>query len=84
MLNYELLLLMPAVGDPLRAGIAAGLPSGELLIYVTLWLIPTLGMVLNREGLPLMALVVVLFAVLAWVRLQSAAKVELPIVSSAR
>lgn len=84
MLNYELLLLMPAVVILFGQGLRQGFHPGELLIYVTLWLVPTLGMVLNRAGLPLMALVVVLFAVLAWVRLQSAAKVELPIAAPAR
>lgn len=83
-LNYDLLLLMPAAVALFRRGAAQGFYPGERLLYLVLWLIPTFGMVLNRLDLPVMPLIILLFGVVAWARLQSAAKVELPGAATAR
>ena len=83
-LNYDLLLLMPAAVALFRRGMAEGFYPLERLIYLALWLIPTFGMVLNRLDLPVMPLVILLFGAVAWKRLQSAAKVELPSAAAAR
>jgi hypothetical protein len=77
-LNYDLLLLMPAVVSIFRLGIAQGFYPGERLVHITMWLIPTMGLALNRYGLPLVPLIILLFGTVAWLRLQAAAKVELP------
>ena len=39
------------------------------LVLLMLWLIPTLGMILNRLELPLMPLVILAFGWFAWQRL---------------
>jgi alpha-1,2-mannosyltransferase len=83
-LNYDLLLLMPAAVALFRRGAAAGFYPLERLVYLALWLIPTLGMVLNRLDLPVMPLIVLLFGAIAWARLWSAPKVELPSAATAR
>lgn len=77
-LNYDLLLLMPAVVALYRLGAAHGFYPGERLIHAVLWLMPTAIMVLNRLDLPVMPVVILLFGTVAWMRLQDAAKVELP------
>lgn len=77
-LNYDLLLLMPAAVALFRVGAAAGFYPAERAIYFVLWLIPTVGMALNRHALPITPLVILLFGAVAWLRLQAAAKVELP------
>lgn len=71
MLNYDLLILMPAAVILFDHGLRHGFHAGERIVYAALWLVPTLGMSLNREGLPVMALVVCLFAGFAWLRLRS-------------
>ena len=81
-LNYDLLLLMPAVVALFRLGAAQGFYPGERLIHAAMWLIPTVGVVLNRLGLPLMPVIILLFGTIAWLRL-NAAKVELPSPASA-
>ena len=81
-LNYDLLLLMPAVVALFRLGTAHGFYPGERLLHAALWLLPLAGMILNRLGLPLAPLIIVLFGVVAWRRLTS--KVELPGVAAAR
>lgn len=77
-LNYDLLLLMPAAVALFRRGIALGFYPLERLLYLILWLMPTGGMILNRLDLPIMPLVILLFGVVAWARLQTESKVELP------
>jgi hypothetical protein len=75
-LNYELLLLMPAVVALFRLGVAQGFYPLERLVHLALWLLPPLGWSLNQFGLPIMPPVILLFGVVAWQRSQS--KVELP------
>jgi alpha-1,2-mannosyltransferase len=77
-LNYDLLLLMPAVVALFRLGLAQGFHPGERLIYVMLWVIPTLCIILNRIDLPVTPLVVLAFGGIAWMRLKDQPKVELP------
>ncbi len=68
-LNYDLLLLMPAVVMMFRQAMHAGFYSLERLVLMVLWLIPFFGMVLNRLGLPLMPFVILAFGWFAWQRL---------------
>ena len=75
-LNYDLLLLMPAVVALFRMGMSRGFYPLERLIHLALWLLPPLGWSLNQVGLPIMPPVILLFGVVAWQRSQS--KVELP------
>jgi alpha-1,2-mannosyltransferase len=82
-LNYDLLLLMPAAVALFRRGIALGFYPLERLLYLVLWLMPTGGMILNRLDLPIMPLVILLFGAVAWARLQSESKVELPSAAAA-
>ena len=77
-LNYDLLLLMPAVVALFRLGAARGFYPFERLVYLALWLLPALGWSLNRLGLPVMPLVILLFGAIAWARLARQSKVELP------
>jgi alpha-1,2-mannosyltransferase len=77
-LNYDLLLLMPAVVVLFRLGASLGFYPFERLVHLALWLMPTLGWILNQLGLPLMPLVVLLFGAIAWARLKGRSKVELP------
>lgn len=77
-LNYDLLLLMPAAVALFRRGAALGFYPLERLVYLVLWLMPTLGMILNRLDLPIMPLAILLFGTIAWARLQAESKVELP------
>jgi hypothetical protein len=70
-LNYELLLLMPAAVALFRRGVAEGFHPGERLFYIVLWVMPFAGMVLNRLGLPIVPLVILLFGVIAWSRMPS-------------
>jgi alpha-1,2-mannosyltransferase len=83
-MNYDLLLLMPAVVTLFRIGAAEGFYPGERILHVILWLMPTFGLALNRLDVPIMPLFVLLAAALAWARLQAAAKVELPEAAGAR
>lgn len=82
-LNYDLLLLMPTVVALFRLGAGQGFYPGERLVHVAMWLIPTMGLILNRFGLPVMPLLILLLGTIAWMRLQAAAKVELPRPASA-
>jgi hypothetical protein len=77
-LNYDLLLLMPAVVALFRQGAAQGFYPLERMIYLALWLTPTFGLILNRLGLPLMPMIILLFGGIAWTRLRGQPKVELP------
>jgi hypothetical protein len=83
-LNYDLLLLMPAAVALFRRGAAEGFLPGEKLVYLALWLVPTVGVTANRHALPLMPPIILLFAGMAWMRLQAAPKVELPEPAAAR
>lgn len=82
-LNYDLLLLMPAVVSLFRLGVARGFYPGERLVHLAMWVIPTMGLALNRYGLPLTPPIILLFGIVAWLRLREAAKVELPSLSTA-
>jgi alpha-1,2-mannosyltransferase len=83
-LNYDLLLLMPAIVALFRLGAARGFRPAERAIMLVLWLLPTLGMVANRLAFPVMPLVILLFGVTAWSRLGDTSKVELPEAAAAR
>jgi alpha-1,2-mannosyltransferase len=82
-LNYDLLLLMPAVVALFRQGADEGFYPAERLLHLVLWLMPLAGMVLARFGLPLVPLVILLFGFVAWMRL-IAPKGELRPVAAAR
>ncbi|MEI6202857.1 MAG: glycosyltransferase family 87 protein [Enhydrobacter sp.] len=73
-LNYDLLLLMPAVVALHRRGAAQGFLPGERILHALLWLLPTLGWMLNQLGLPVIPLVVLLFGATAWKRAGGHAK----------
>ena len=77
-LNYDMLLLMPSVVALFRLGAARGFYPGERLVHISMWLIPSMGLLINRSGLPLFPVVILLFGTIAWLRLRNAAKVELP------
>jgi alpha-1,2-mannosyltransferase len=69
-MNYDLLLLMPAVVALFRLGATEGFYPGERFVYLLLWLLPTLGWILNQLGIPIMPLAILLFGSIAFVRLQ--------------
>jgi hypothetical protein len=73
-LNYDLLLLMPAVVTCYRLGAAQGFLPGERLLHLAIWLLPTLGWMLNQLGFPVMPLVILLFGATAWKRAGGHAK----------
>ena len=73
-LNYDLLLLMPAVVALHRLGAAQGFLPGERILHALLWLLPTLGWMLNQLGLPVIPLVILLFGATAWKRAGEHAK----------
>lgn len=77
-LNYDLLLLMPAVVALFRHGATDGFYPLERLTHLALWVMPTFGMLLNRFDLPIMPLIILLFGVIAWAHLRAESKVELP------
>jgi hypothetical protein len=83
-LNYDLLLVMPAAAALFVQAAARGFRPGERLLYLALWLVPTVGIVANRAGVPVMPLVVLLFGVAAVARLADAPKGELRPVAAAR
>ncbi len=68
-LNYDLLLLMPAIVSVFRLGAARSFYPGERTLYPLLWLSPTLGWAFNQLGLPVVPLLVLLFGGAAWKRL---------------
>jgi hypothetical protein len=68
-LNYDLLLLMPCVVGLFRLGARTGFVPGERILCIVLWLMPLAVMVLNRLGLPLAPLAILLFGIVAWMRL---------------
>jgi alpha-1,2-mannosyltransferase len=73
-LNYDLLLLMPAVVMLYRIGAAQGFLAGERILHLVVWLLPTLGWMLNQLGLPVIPLVILLFGATAWKRASGHAK----------
>jgi hypothetical protein len=77
-LNYDLLLLMPAVALLYLHPPPEGYRLAERTIYLAVWLIPNFCMAFNAAGVPLTPLVILLFGAIAWVRLKSQSKVELP------
>jgi len=77
LINYDLLLLMPAALMVFRRRVEADLYPGELLFYVGLWLIPNIGIRLNGMGIPLMPVFVIGLLILAWQALKQRAA-ELP------
>lgn len=77
-LNYDLLLLMPAVVALYRCGMQAGFLPFERFVHVALWLMPTFGMILNGQGVPVVPLVMLGFGTIALMRLPAVPKVELP------
>jgi len=83
-LNYDLLLLMPAVVALFRLAAVQGFYPAERALYALLWVLPTLALILNRAGLPIVPLVVLGFGLVAWLRLNAQSKVELPAVAAAR
>jgi alpha-1,2-mannosyltransferase len=67
-LNYDLLLLMPSVVALHRRGATVGFLPGERILHGLLWLLPTLGWMLNQLALPVVPLVILLFGATAWKR----------------
>ena len=67
-LNYDLLLLMPAVVALYRLGATQGFFPAERILHLLLWLLPTLGWMLNQLGLPIVPLLILLFGATAWKR----------------
>jgi hypothetical protein len=81
-MNYDLLLLMPAVVSMFRLGVARGFRPMERPIHLALWLMPTFGMYGNLFGLPVMPAFILLFGCIVWTRLQSPSVAALPIESA--
>lgn len=76
LINYDLLLMMPAALMVFRRRTESDLYPGELFFYVGLWLIPNLGIRLNAMGIPLTPLFVVGLLFLAWQALKQRAPGE--------
>jgi hypothetical protein len=68
-LNYDLLLLMPAAALLFLEPQPGGSRPGEQIVYLALWLIPGFCMVLNRDGVPVTPLIILLFGAIAVARL---------------
>lgn len=66
LINYDLLLMMPAALMVFRRRVEADLYPGELLLYLGLWLIPNIGIRLNAMGIPITPLFVAGLLFLAW------------------
>jgi alpha-1,2-mannosyltransferase len=71
-LNYDMLLLMPAVVLLFQQAVAQKFLPLERMIYLLLWLAPTVGWILNQLGVPIIPLVILAFGVVAWLRLTAA------------
>jgi alpha-1,2-mannosyltransferase len=80
MLNYDLLLLMPAALVLYRRGARTGFYPLEPLVYAAIWVIPTLTLGFSRHHLPVAPLVIAAFLVAALLRLRD----ETPPAGSAR
>lgn len=70
MLNYDLLLLMPAVLALYRRGATEGFYPLEPLVYAGMWVIPTLTLYFSRFGYPIAPLVILAFLAAAVLRLK--------------
>ena len=70
MLNYDLLLLMPAVLALYRRGATEGFYPLEPLVYAGMWVVPTLTLYFSRFGYPLAPLVILAFLAAAVLRLK--------------
>jgi alpha-1,2-mannosyltransferase len=70
MLNYDLLLLMPAAVALYRRGAATGFLPLEPLVHAALWVIPTVTLYLTRHGYPISPLIIVAFWAVALLRLR--------------
>jgi hypothetical protein len=75
---------MPAVVALFRLAAVQGFYPAERVLYGLLWVLPTLALILNWAGLPIVPLVVLGFGLVAWLRLNAQSKVELPAVAAAR
>jgi hypothetical protein len=71
-LNYDLLLMMPAVALLFFSPPAEGYLPGERIAYLAVWLIPHFCLELNAAGLPITPLVVMGFGAVALMRLGTA------------
>jgi hypothetical protein len=71
-LNYDLLLMMPAVALLFLHPPAGGYLPGERIAYLAVWLIPHFCLELNAAGLPITPLVVLGFGAVALMRLGTA------------
>lgn len=76
LLNYDLLLLMPAALALYLRGARDGFFPLEPFVYAALWVIPTLTLFLSRKGFPLAPLVIVAFLVAALLRLRDETRSE--------
>jgi alpha-1,2-mannosyltransferase len=83
-LNYDLLLLMPAVALLFLRSDPRGYRPGERLVYLATWLVPHFCPLLNTIEIPVTPLVILAFGAIALVRLNSVPKVELPTAAGAR
>ena len=70
MLNYDMLLLMPATLLLYEQGAKRGFLPLEPLVYAGLWLMPTLCMGLSRHHLPVASLAILAFGVAAVLQLR--------------
>jgi hypothetical protein len=70
MLNYDLLLLMPAVLALYRRGATEGFYPLEPLVYAGMWVVPTLTLYFSRYGYPIGPLVILAFLAAAVLRLK--------------
>ncbi len=76
LINYDLLLVMPAALMVFRRRVGSDLHPGELLFYAGLWVIPNLGIRLNAKGIPVTPLFVAGLLFLAWQALKQRAAGE--------
>ena len=76
-LNYDLLILMPAVALIFLYPPSTGYLPAERVLLFAVWLLPHLCLELNAAGVPVGPPVILLFGAVAWARLRAAAKVEL-------
>jgi hypothetical protein len=70
MLNYDLLLLMPATIALYRRGAAEGFHPLEPLVYAGIWVIPTLTLYFSRYGYPIGSPFILAFLAVAVLRLK--------------
>lgn len=70
MLNYDMLLMMPAALLLYEQGVKRGFLPLEPLVYAGVWLMPTLCMGLSRHHLPVASLAILAFGVAAVLQLR--------------